>query len=86
MRKIRNIADLKQEQRLVERQRIALERELQHDWADIRLSVTDAGSSLFAEAKHQYVSKLLNKGLAFGAGIVARKFGGKIGKVISSWF
>jgi hypothetical protein len=85
MKKIHNIHDLHVEQKFLEHRRHQLEKELQHDWNDVKYLITDAGNSFFGDVKKNYVSKALSKGLSIGAGVLATKFGGKIGNKIFSW-
>lgn len=85
MKKIHNIHDLRQEQRFVEQRRLQLEKELSRDWNDIKENLSTAGDSFLGQVKYRYATKLLGQGLSFGAGLVARKFGGKIGGRLFSW-
>ncbi len=85
MRKIHNIHDLQLEQKFLHHRKLQLEKELQHDWNDVKHLFTDAGNSFFGDVKRKYASNILSKGLSIGAGILATKFGGKIGSKVFSW-
>lgn len=85
MKRIRNIDDLRQEQRFVEQRRLQLEKELRRDWIGIKEMIYDAGNAFLGDVKHRAAGQLLSRGLSFGAGLLARKFGGKIGGKIFSW-
>lgn len=86
MKKIRNITDLQQAQQSIELRRLQLEKELRHDWNDTKEYLAGGGNSFFDTLKKQYTSKLVLQGLSFGAGLLTRKFGGKIGGKILGWF
>lgn len=86
MRKIHNLDDLRLEKQFLEQRRLQLEKELQHDWNDVKHLLTDAGNSFFGEVKKNYASKIISKSLTVGSGLLATKFGGKIGGKIFSWF
>lgn len=86
MRKIHNLEDLWLEKQLLEQRKLQLEKELQHDWNDAKHLISDAGNSFFGEIKKNYAAKIISKSLSIGAGVLATKFGGKIGGKIFSWF
>lgn len=86
MKKIHNIDDLQREKRLIDQRRLQLEKELHRDWNDLKDVVSNQGSSFFGILHKPYALGLLSKGLSFGAGMVAKNFGGKIGRKIDSWF
>lgn len=85
MKKIHNILDLRREQKTVEQRRLQLEKELHHDWNDIKQHFSPGGDSFFALLKKQYAAAMVTQGLSFGAGILAKKIGGKIGGKLFSW-
>lgn len=86
MKKIHNIHDLQQERKLIEQRKLQLEKELQRDWNDMKRYLSVQGNSFFGEVKNKYAARLVSQGISFGAGLIARKFGGKIGSKIYSWF
>lgn len=86
MKKIHNVQDLRREQRAVEQRRLQLEKELQRDWNDMKHDLSSESNSFFGSIKNRYTTGLLTQGLSFGAGLIAKKFGGKIGGKIYSWF
>jgi hypothetical protein len=85
MRKIHTIHDLRREQKAVDQQRLQLEKELHRDWNDVKQSFSPGSNSFFDLYRKQFASKLIVQGLSFGAGILTRKFGGKIGSKLFSW-
>jgi hypothetical protein len=84
MKKIHNIHDLKQEQKAIEQRSLQLEKELYRDWNDIKQYFSAGDHSFFGLLKKQYASGLVAQGLSFGAGILTRKIGGKIGSKLFS--
>jgi len=86
MKKIRNIHDLIAAQQALELEKLQLEKSLQQDWKKIRSELSGNGSSFFDELKKQYTTGLVAQGISFGAGLLARKFGGKIGSKLFNWF
>ncbi|HEX6913626.1 MAG TPA: hypothetical protein VF145_00205 [Chitinophagaceae bacterium] len=85
MKRIHNIDDLRREQKMIEQRRLQLEKELRRDWNDLKQGITGGGSSFLGVMKNRYAAGLVTQGLSFGAGLLARKFGGKIGGRIYSW-
>jgi hypothetical protein len=85
MRKIHTIHDLRQEQKAVEEKRSQLEKELHRDWNDVKQIFVSGDNSFFSQFKKQYANHLLAQGLSFGAGMLTKKFGGKIGSNLFSW-
>ena len=86
MRSIHNINDLRKEQQHIEQRRLELEKELQRDWSDIKDQLGAESSALIKGAGSRFAAKWAIQGIFFGAGMLARKFGGKIGSKIYSWF
>lgn len=85
MKKIHNISDLRHEKKIVEQRILQLEKELQHDWNDVKQDLSIQSNSFFGNLKNRYMAKLAMQGISFAAGMLARKFGGKIGNRIYSW-
>jgi hypothetical protein len=86
MKKIHNIHDLRQEQEILEQRKLQLEKELHRDWNDVKRDLSGQGNSFPVSLKHKYPPGLLYKALSLGTGLLASKFGGKIGGKIYSWF
>lgn len=85
MRKIHTIHDLRQEQKAVELKRLQLEKELHRDWNDVKQLFSSGNNSFFGLLKKEYAGNLLAQGLSFGAGLLTKKIGGKIGSKLFSW-
>jgi hypothetical protein len=85
MRKIHNIHDLRQAQKAVEQRRQQLEKELQRDWNDIKDQFSAGSNSFLSYFRKEYTGNLLTQGLSFGAGLLTRKLGSKIGGKLFSW-
>ncbi len=85
MRRIHNIHDLRQAQQAVELRKQQLEKELQRDWNDIKDQFLEGSNSFISFFKREYAGNLLTKGLSFGAGLLTRKLGSKIGGKLFSW-
>lgn len=85
MRKIHNIHDLRQAQKAVELRRQQLEKELQRDWNDIKDQFAAGSNSFLHLFRKEFTGNLLTQGLSFGAGILTRKLGSKIGGKLFSW-
>jgi hypothetical protein len=75
---------LRQEQKAVEQRRLQLEKELRRDWYDIKQAF-GGDHSFFSQLKKQYLGNILAQGLSFGAGMLTKKIGGKIGGKLFSW-
>jgi hypothetical protein len=86
MRKINNISDLRAAQKALKHQQHQLEKELLRDWNDAKQYLTPGNDSFFSFLKKQYTANIAAQGISFAAGVVARKFGGKIGERVYSWF
>lgn len=85
MRKIHNIHDLRQAQKAVELRRQQLEKELQRDWNDIKDQFLEGSNSFLSFFRKEYTGNLLMQGLSFGAGLITRKIGSKIGGKFFGW-
>lgn len=86
MKKIRNIYDLRQEQEMLDQRKLQLEKELRRDWNDVKSDLSGQRNSFPVSLKHKFPPGLLFKALSLGTGLLASKFGGKIGGKIYSWF
>jgi predicted alpha/beta-fold hydrolase len=85
MKKITNMHGLRQEQKAVEQRGRQLEKELHRDWYDIKKVFITGDHSFFSQLKKQYVHNMVAQGLSFGAGMLTKKIGGKIGSMLFSW-